>query len=263
MLLAFIIKKWRITKMEIKRFLGFTDNIKEPRKTKVENALNKRYRYNGNIYNIVTFLCIKLLEGCYLNKEENYQYYKSNGELSKPKTLYQYINPDGKTYIELNKTEYDFVFYLIENGLNTEKAMLDYDKKDVEHIEELKKAEQEEKARQEEEERQAEEKRKNFEYWMYEETKKIPDFQKKVINSIFLDIYGQKASHLNYAIVPCINNFDNPMCKTEIISRLHNDNKASIKIFEYITGLKLPKSYKERIKYLESITSADFKEITE
>ena len=51
-------------KMEIKRFLGFTDNIKEPRKTKTENNLRKVCRYNGRIYNIVNFLCVKLLEGC-------------------------------------------------------------------------------------------------------------------------------------------------------------------------------------------------------
>ena len=38
--------------MEIKRYLGFTDNIKEPRKTKVENELDCLYRYNGNIYNM-------------------------------------------------------------------------------------------------------------------------------------------------------------------------------------------------------------------
>jgi len=82
--------------MEIKRYLGFTDGIKEPRKTKVENELDRLYRYNGNIYNTTTFLCVKLLEGCYPDKEENYQYYKRNGELSKPKTLYMYMNPDGK-----------------------------------------------------------------------------------------------------------------------------------------------------------------------
>ena len=54
--------------MEIKSYLGFTDGIKEPRKTKVENELDRLYRYNGNIYNATTFLCVKLLEGCYPDK---------------------------------------------------------------------------------------------------------------------------------------------------------------------------------------------------
>lgn len=138
--------------MEIKRYLGFTDEIKEPRKTKVESELDRLYRYNGNIYNTTTFLCVKLLEGCYPDKEENYQYYKRNGELSKPKTLYKYYDLEGKQYYELNKTQYDFVCYLLENGLNKEEVIITYDNADVAYHESLKRAEQKEKARQEAEE---------------------------------------------------------------------------------------------------------------
>ena len=145
--------------MEIKRYLGFTDSIKEPQKTKVESELNRAYRYNGKIYNAVTFLCVKLLEGCYPEKEENYQYYKRNGELSKPKTLYMYMNTDGKQYFELNKTQYDFVCYLLKNELNTEESMIAYDKADIERMEAFKRIEREEKAHQEAEEyKRAEEK---------------------------------------------------------------------------------------------------------
>lgn len=259
MLLVFIIGKMEVYIMEIKRYLGFTDGIKEPRKTKVENELSRTYSYNGKIYNAVTFLCVKLLEGCYPEKEENYQYYKRNGELSKPKTLYMYMNPDGKCYFELNKTQYDFVCYLLENGLNTEKSMLAYDKKDTERIEALKQAEQEEKTRQEaEEERKAKEK-ENFKIWMRKESEKIPDFQKEIIDSIFFAIYGQQNTW-NYTLAVCINNYNNSLCKEEVIARLHNDNKASIKIFECLTGLKLPKGYKERKAYLDSISVLDFKE---
>ncbi len=245
--------------MEIKRFLGFTDSIKEPRKTKVENELSVSYRYNGKIYNAVTFLCVKLLEGCYPDKEENYQYYKRNGELSKPKTLYKYYSPEGRQYFELNKTQYDFVCYLLEKGLNTEESMLAYDKADIDHVEVLKQTEQEEKARQEAEEQRKAEKKENFKIWMHKESEKIPDFQKEIIDNIFLAIYGQQNAW-NYSLAVCINNYNNPLCKEEVISRLHNDNKASIKIFECLTGLKLPKGYKERKAYLESISVLDFKE---
>ena len=44
-------------------YFGFTDNIKEPRKTKVENLFDKLIRYDGKIYNMVDYLCLKLLEG--------------------------------------------------------------------------------------------------------------------------------------------------------------------------------------------------------
>lgn len=245
--------------LKIKRYLGYTDEIKEPRKTKVENELSRCYSYKGNIYNAVEFLCTKLLEGCYLEKEENYQYYKRNGELSKPKTLYMYNSPDGKTYFELNKTQYDFVCYLIENGLNTEEKILAYDKTDTERFEALQKAEEEEKARQEEEKQRREEEIERFKSWMFSESENIPQFQKDIIDSIFFAIYGQENSW-NYSLAVCINNYNNPLCKEEVISRLHNDNKASIKIFECLTGLKLPKGYKERIAYLEGLTVSDFKE---
>lgn len=245
--------------LKIKRFLGFTDGIKEPRKTKVENELSACYRYKENIYNAVEFLCIKLLEGCYPDKEENYQYYKRNGELSKPKTLYKYYSPDGKTYFELNKTQYDFVCYLIDKGLNTEEKILAYDKADRERMEALQKAEEEEKARQEEDKQRREEEKEKFKIWMFSESENIPQFQKDIIDSIFLAIYGTENSW-NYSLAVCINNYNNPFCKEEVISRLHNDNKASIKIFECLTGLKLPKGYKERITYLEGLTVSDFKE---
>lgn len=248
--------------LKIKRFLGYTDGIKEPRKTKVENELSRCYSYKGNIYNAVEFLCVKLLEGCYPDKEENYQYYKRNGELSKPKTLYKYYSEDtehGRTYFELNKTQYDFVCYLIENGLNTKEKILAYDKTDTEHFEALQRAEEEEKARQEEEKQRREEEKEKFKEWMFAESENIPQFQKDIIDSIFLAIYGQENAW-NYSLAVCINNYNNPLCKEEVISRLHNDNKASIKIFECLTGLKLPKGYKERITYLEGLTVSDFKE---
>lgn len=46
------------------------DGIKEPQRTKVENELKRLYRYNGEIYNAVTFLCMKLLEGCRPEKKK-------------------------------------------------------------------------------------------------------------------------------------------------------------------------------------------------
>lgn len=245
--------------MKIKRYLGFTNGIKEPRKTKVENELSRAYRYNGKIYNAVTFLCVKLLEGCYPEKKENYQYYKRNGELSKPKTLYMYMNPDGKCYFELNKTQYDFVCYLLKNDLNTEESILAHDKADIERVEALKQAEQEEKTRQQAEKQKKAEEKEKFQHWMDVESFNIPEFQKEIIDTIFISLYGQNNTW-NYSLAVCINNYNNPLCKEEVISRLHNDNKASIKIFECLTGLKLPKGYKERKEYLESISVLDFKE---
>lgn len=97
---------------------------------------------------------------------------------------------------------------------------------------------------------------------MYEESESIPDSQKEIINSIFLDLYGQENT-FNYTLAVCINNYDKPMCKEEVKARLHNSNKASIKIFECLTGLKLPNGYKKRMEYLENICFKDFQDMKE
>ena len=178
--------------LKIKRYLGFTDEIKEPRKTKVENELSRCYSYKGNIYNAVEFLCTKLLEGCYLEKEENYQYVKRNGELSKPKTLYMFFDKDVRKYFEMNKTQYDFVQYLIDKGLNTEESILAYDKADTENFEALQKAKEEEKARQEEEKQRREEEKEKFKSWMFSEAENIPQFQKDIIDSMALGFNGAR-----------------------------------------------------------------------
>lgn len=188
--------------MEIKRYLGFTDGIKEPRKTKVENGLDRLYRYNGKIYNVTTFLCVKLLEGCYPEKEENYQYYKRNGELSKPKTLYMYMNPNGRQYFELNKTQYDFVCYLLKKELNTEESMLAYDKEDIGRMEALKKAELEEKARQKAEEQRKAEKRKNLKSGCGKKLKIYLIFRKKLLMKFSFQFMDRKT--LGIILLQCV-----------------------------------------------------------
>lgn len=243
-------------------YFGFTDNIKEPRKTKVENSLQKLFSYKGKIYNSVDFLRKKLLEGCYLEKQENYTYYKRNGEMSKPKTLYKFFDKDIRRYYELKKTEYDFVEYLINNGLDTEQTM---EKAIADHKVYM----EEQKRLQEENERaaleKAEQERKEIERvktLLAEDMERLPEMETKIVDDIFLDVYGMEKKW-NYNLLPLIHYYDIPYCKNQIKERLHNGNKASIKIFECVTGLKLPKGYKERMTYLESITSSDFKEPVE
>lgn len=245
--------------VEIKSYLGFTNNIKEPRKTNIEDTLEHLYRYNGKIMSAINFLCTKLLEGGYLKVEENYTTLKRNGERTKPRTLYMFFDKDTKTYTELKKTEYNFVQYLIDNKIDTEEKMLALDKANIEKMEADKRAEEEARRLEEDRERQLKEEESKFKEWMFAETVNLEDSQIEIINSIFRELYGKEDSW-NYTLAVCINNYDKPRCKDEVKSRLHNDNKASIKIFECLTGLKLPKGYKDRMTYLDSITSADFKE---
>lgn len=247
--------------MKIERFLGFTDDVKEPQKTKLENMLKKCYRYNGIIYNIVEFLCVKLLEGCYPEKEDNVWHYKRNGEKSKPKTVYKYMNADNRAYFELNKTQYDFVCYLLEHDLVTKDSIEAYDKADVEKTEAIKRAKEVEKIAIEKKAQEYKKEKERIEQMMYDEVDKLPAEEKELMDKIFLSMIGREANMHVYALACFIHHYDNQHCKEAVISRLsNNDNKASIKIFECLTGLKLPKGQKARIDFLKGITSADFKE---
>lgn len=245
-------------------YLGFTDGIKEPRKTKVENLLDDLIRHNGGIYNMVSFLVGGLLEGRTIEKEEGAWHYKKNGEKTKPRTVYKFISVNKKTYMELKKTEYDFCQYCIDRNLVTDEAVDGYlvkeneAKADRERLEMERQREAEEKTRKKEEEKQC------VESILMETMANIPDEEKELMGMIFENVlgYADKA-RLNYRLLALIHNYDIPLCKTEIISWLHNDNKASIKTFECVTGLNLPKTYKERRAYLESISSADFTGIKE
>lgn len=241
----------------INGYLGFTDNTKEPRKSKVEKSLSKLYKIDGVIYNTVTFLTDKLIEGYLPEKVEGYQCYKRNGELTNPKTLYKLISKN-KDYYEMSKTEYDFVCYLVDNDLTNESTINQYLENEKVRLEvqtarvaeEERIAKEREEAERKETERIKDMLQNDLQYISYEE--------KTIVADIFFKIYGE-VHEWNYSILPLIHNFDLPYCKNEIKSRLYNDNKASIKIFERITGLKLPKGHKDRIKYLDVITSADFK----
>ncbi|MFG6393126.1 MAG: hypothetical protein K1W24_02885 [Lachnospiraceae bacterium] len=84
--------------------------------------------------------------------------------------------------------------------------------------------------------------------------------EKRLADSIFIFMYGTECK--NYSLIALVHNFDNQYCKEEIISRLRNDNKASIKLFECLTGLGLPKSYRKRVEYIGNITMENFKGMT-
>lgn len=244
--------------LELKTTLGFTEGMKPMQIARVEEQLDKRVKYNNTIYSMKEYIVIKLSEGSYPVIMENCWHYKRNGEKSKPETQYrlQTDKKGGTYYFKLNKTQGEFCLYCSEKF----KTLDEVKKKDNEVFSAMEKIrlQQEETERiKERKEIERIEKRKSFRSWMLEESKKIPQEQKDIITSIFVKKYGV-VNDWNFSLAVCINNFDDEMCKNEIISRLHNDNKASIKIFECLTGLKLPKGYKKRIEYLENITSKDF-----
>lgn len=240
-------------------YLGFTDNTREPQKTRTEKLLDQSIRYDGNIYNMVTFLVGGLMDGRIPEKKENVQWCKRNGELSRPRTQYRFLTPDGSQYWEMNKTYFDFCIYCMEKGLTTPDSIDGYVKKENVQKEEEARARQEEERRTQEKFLQEEAERQRTEDTISRTLAALPETEKELMRRIFESIIGDASvACLNYKLIALIHHFDNPLCKADIISRLRSENRASIKTFEHMTGLTLPKTYKERRAYLESISSADF-----
>ena len=241
-------------------FLGFTDSIKEPRKTKVEKQFLKLVRdENGRVINYVTFLVNRILMGECPIKEENVTYWSVRlRDYTKPKTEYRLIASNG-TYIEINKTFYDFCVYCIGKGLTSEQVINMCLEKEKNRSKALR-LEEEKHEREENERKSAEqEELKRVKEMIRNEVINLPDDEKDLMQSIFNSISGYGSAALNYTLLALIHHFDNPICKQQIKERLHNDNKASIKTFECMTGLKLPKSYRARMVFLDTISARDFK----
>lgn len=77
----------------------------------------------------------------------------------------------------------------------------------------------------------------------------------KSIHESILGNYYERSARITLVL---IDNFDNEDFKEMLISNLHLHNKASRKLFECVTGIKLSKTYKETIELLNSISSNDF-----
>lgn len=258
--------------------LGFEKTLSPMRAANAKAALSKQYRYslydeNGNetekkIMREAEFIAYSLQSG---RKPETsiehncgkcqVTYCPGNDLCSHGKTVYSMS--DGRFSTNITKTGYDFANFLINFGLTTFDAV--QAKIDSENEEKEKKAQEAVRIEQEQKAAKEAEQQAETEYkeWLREaianygcidasENEKI-----LIQKEIFLDVqqyYHQRVIDL----LVCIDNIDNPRCRRDIISRLHNHNPASIRTFEYVTGVKLAKSHKERITQLEVISKADY-----
>lgn len=155
----------------------------------------------------------------------------------------QVLDEDGsRSSWEISKTVYDFAQYLLEATTIANMDSFITQKINEQQVAELKVKE--------EERAQAE-----FDTWLAEKALAYDNERYlKIQKSIFIKYFGSTASPSARLLV-LIENFDNPRCKDALIKCLHNDNKASIETFEYITGIKLKKSYKARSVQLQNMTN--------
>jgi len=258
--------------MKTNSFYGFTNSIKQPRKQKVENTLDKLVRDNTNtVYRYADFIVNKIFnEGCDIPKIHtithgmiNGYYGREYGELTNPKTEYVIKNADGKGYT-LIKTYFDFANYIIEN-FKTLDDIQNYINAESDKIKTEQEAEQKRIADEKADKEATEQAKKDFENWKCDEIEKLIDTDiHKLCAEVFTSIYPEYNYPLgNLSVIVYADNIENPLCRNELIAMLHNNNKASIKVFEVYTGVKLAKNHKERITQLETITKNDYKGIQE
>ena len=225
---------------------------------KVRIMLENRIKHNdGKVYPKSEYYRILAAEGYTPEIKENAVYIGRNGEPKKPKTEYRIVFPVEKNlYYDVPKMEFDYFCYLLNEGANTpEGAQRLYNLEENARLE----AEriEKEKAKQEAAEKQ---KRIEFDKWIISEAERLKsegDPRIVTLEAIFLNTVGSFGGG-SIRLLVLIDNFDNPLAKAGVISWLHNDNKASIKAFEVFTGIKLPKTYKERIEALKALTGKDF-----
>lgn len=231
-------------------YLGFTDKMTAMQRGRVEKVLTRKIRYDGGkVQERRDHILDLILKECdVFTYEDSKICYGIRAE------------KDSNSFYKITKNEYDFGMYLIENGLNTEKSVIA--KIDAEAEERKRIAE--ENAEAERIEREAAQRKieeeKAFKAWIKEELEHYPDDEKKALHSqIFTDIYGT-IREWNHTSLVLIDHFDDTRCKKELHQYLETHNKGTRKYFECVTGLKLPKTNKETRAFIDSITTADFKE---
>lgn len=250
--------------LKLKTDLGYLKGFSDLQRGKVNIQLDKLVRYSGNIYNYKEYIAIRVIKGFNTPKiKENYSYYKRDGEKTKPKNLYMLCNNSGQ-YIELNKTLFNFAKWLIDNGLTAEEKIVKADNLEFLRLEKIK--QEQEKIMLEEQQKENELKRieEQFKIELEEKIKSYSNIEKLALaEKIHFDLYNEFIPRSARMILVIIDNFDKELYKKKAKSILHLDNKASRKIFEYVTGLKLPKTLKGTMEYLDNITSKDFVGIQE
>lgn len=252
-------------------FYGFTANSTPTQKVKQEQQLKKLFRYKDTgVFRFADFAVMMIFEYGYKATAEtitegyiNTTWGKQWGKLAKPRTEYALKSEikDGTTLVySINKTLFDYCNY-ISSTFNSIDEALSYAENEAR---ELEKARAEAEAAEAEAERakaEQEEREKTFKMWLRNERKNYIDTPiEEMCKEVFNHYYGENVYPACVDVVILAKDIENPLSREELISRLHNDNKASIKIFELFTGLALPKSYKERVPFLETVTPADYKE---
>lgn len=247
-------------------YLGFTNDLKPLQKSRTENVLNKliRYKNKDEISSQKEFILNRLIEGYTPHIEKNYSYYSDRiGGYIKPKTEYRLVSPE-ESYLVINKTLYNFANYILDNDFSNDTIRNNHIKDEIKQKEEEIR-QQELQAQKERQEKEAQnQQEEEFNNWLESEAIKYNNNKNLTLTrQIFLDIINQYSEITAKKLLTLIDNIDDDKCKETLIDWLHTENKASRKVFECITGIKLPTPNKGTRELLLSLNKADYKCVIE
>lgn len=272
-------------------YCGFCNGKTPMQQGRIASQLEKRVRWKDNSGKVrVTseeeFVANRILREGYTPDviiEEYGYHYESGwygrekvwGKLEKPKTIYTLSSKKDNTYNEINKTVWGFARYISERF-----ATIEDFSKEIENEQDRIRAAEEEAKRKEQEAIEAEEKaareKEEFERYCTDEIIKLAntkiydvaaevfkkeygeeDFYKYQLNGFFHKEKNEFVEGVcrNMILYICAREIDNPLAKDRLIRWLYNDNKASIKMFEAYSGVKMPKTYKARVEFIQQLTA--------
>ena len=171
----------------------------------------------------------------------------------------------GNISYEIKKTLFDFAMYLRENFKTFEEA-IEADNKEYTRLE-SERIWVEQKAREAEENEKAHQREKaEFDQKLLDEAAaligtKVHEVTRSVLQGTDLYTkYDPDAIDVRFMrLYVMAKDIENLLAKEELCTLLHNGNTISIKLFGIYSGVKMPKSHKERINLINGLTQADIK----
>ena len=253
-----------------KSFYGFTENCAPMQEARKKEQLDKYFNNNGQIMRFADFAVMMIFEKSYKPTVKiitegmiNGYWGKEWGKLAKPKTEYRLKSDNCCEFYTINKMQYDYCNY-IASTFNSEDEALNFAEIERQAQEKAAAEAAAEKARQEQEKQAQKQRKKAHTEWMVAEREQYKNTPiEAMCKAIFDYCYGENLYQPCVDVVILAKDIENPLSRQELIARLHNDNKGSIKIFEHFTGIKLPKNQKERVEFLATVKPEQYSEMIE
>ena len=220
--------------------------------TTQRKVLTGKVKYNNEIMEERDFIIVKIFEDNFFP------------EVRQENNANKYVLANGNLFVPINKSAYRFADYVFENYISLE----DIQRKIKEEKEqaEIHKLEEE---KMKEEENQKREREVNamiaHEAFVKENAAKYPENEKLALARKIWEYYNPEidSEFAVKTLLVLIDNIDDPLCKNDLVARLHIDNRASRKIFECVTGLRLPPNLGDTKLYMINIDSSMYKKMKE